>query len=372
MPTDFSQECQAARGRLQAAYTALTQAFDALRSARIARRQAQRRADEANRALREATDERTRAEAAWDAHIAAIAADPTLGANVDADFVPSSTGPGQFTITIGPFELSNGGRNILRGAGVQQDLSAWETAGAAALNETLRLARETEQACTEEAARRQVAQNAQQAADQADQAFAAAQAAKDQAKTALETARAAVDTACAGQTKTEPLNGGELTVDPGVLPEDEERVEDKLDDIPDDQLEGLDGVTLLDQEGREHVYVDPNDGTEVTIEVAGVYSGGYITIFGGTGPGIEETIKHEVGHHVYRRRLPAAGQDRWDRFWNAGDNRLKPPRGKMPTGYAGQSASEGFAEAYEYFHDYPGRLDPDTRREIAEILGLIQ
>lgn len=375
MPTEFTEDCQRERLRFQAAHNSWVQALDAVRAAREARHLAQRRSDEANRALREATEERTRAETAWDNQIAAISADPTFGANVDADFVPQSTGSGQFTAIIGPFPLSNDSRNILRGAGDQQGLSAWQAAGDTALTETVRLAQEAEQARVEEAAREQVAQDAEQALDQAIRAFTAAEAARDQAKDALDTAKAAVDSECDGQTRTQPLDGGELVVEPGILPEDEARVTDKLDDIPDNQVDGLGGVTLLDEDGRQHVYLDPNDGTEVTIKVAGFYVNGHITIYVGSGPSIphvEATIKHELGHHVYSTRLPLPDvQDRWDRFWNDGDNRLKSPRGKMPTGYAGQSASEGFAEVYEYYHDYPDRLDPDTRREIEEILRLI-
>lgn len=65
----------------------------------------------------------------------------------------------------------------------------------------------------------------------------------------------------------------------------------------------------------------------------------------------ETTMTHEVGHHVFDKRLAVESKEEWRSFW-------KENKDAMPTEYAKTKASEGFAETYAYVRTGKGVLSP--------------
>lgn len=76
------------------------------------------------------------------------------------------------------------------------------------------------------------------------------------------------------------------------------------------------------------------------------------------------TVKHEIGHHVYYKKISKRMRERWKKFWAT-------HKKKMPTNYATWHESEGFAEVYEYLMNGK-KLDPEVEKEMKDILGTIK
>jgi|GEM_PF-5259919 len=371
----FNKACQAARSEYQKAHKAYREALSARRKARSNRRNAEREEDRARTARDKAKAERVNAEKKWDDKTDAIQADPTFGvAGVTAGVIPkNSEGPTDASGNAGPYPLSNGSSFSLWVKGDDAAVSQWHTEASNKLAETITLAQKAGDTRAEEAAAENRYQGAADKLQQARQAYDAANAQVTAAETASKNAEQKVKTDCNGQTSTSRLDGGELVIHPGVLPEDEKRVKGRIDGIPDKEKDGLRKVEMKDENGGDMSYTDPNNGKRMDGQIAGTYSWASkgVTMYDGSGPGLEETIKHEIGHHVYSSKLSIDAQKKWREFWDKDNNKLKSPRGKMPTGYAGVSASEGFAEVYEAYYDNEN-LDPETKAKLEELLGTIQ
>jgi len=82
----------------------------------------------------------------------------------------------------------------------------------------------------------------------------------------------------------------------------------------------------------------------------------------------EDTLKHEIGHHVYFHRMTEAARIRWKQFFEQGTNGQMVPAGKMPTDYASENEIEGFAEAYRFLRDNE-TLNPDLKQLLEDLLG---
>ena len=367
MPREFSADCQAARQAMQAAWDAWGAASDAVRDARQEVRAKEREAAEAGEALAAARDAEAAANAAWDALIVSVTSGPALGVGgLEAGLGTPPEGGN----AAGPFPTRPGGSIVIWARDERPDpLHAWHA-------EADRRIQENRDLGAAAAGARDARARAEFARDAADEALADASfalhtalMADDQARAAYETARSAVSTACAGQTfSTGGEDGPEIVVDPGVLPEDEERVKDRLDSIPENELEDLDDIEMHDEPGHAFTYTDANTGEEVDTIAAGTYGSDGVNLYDVIGPRAEEVLKHEIGHHVFSR-LPDDAVQEWRRWYETGDNKLRAPRGRMPSGYASRDAGEGWAECYEMFRDHPDRLDPEAREKVRELLG---
>lgn len=360
--SDFSSACQTARAAYQAAMNSYYAARDAHVHAQSVLRSATDALRDAQRALTQAQNASRAADAAWDAHVAAIKADPSLAVPTVETGVLPPTAPPAGAAVAGPIQSRTPPNFSIWAAGIPTDLSRWQTAADRALQRAVVLKAAADQART--ALNAKTAQHATSAAAEATARAAelTARAARTAASNAAVAERAKVHTACAGQHTSHPLGGGgEIVVDPGVLPDDETKVRRRLESLPEKEKRGIHKVEMGDD-----VKKDPDTGqTEWT---AGEYAIGaqtiHLYILGHT----EKTMKHEVGHHVYFHRMTEAARDRWKRFFQQGTNGQVVPTGKMPTQYATTDEAEGFAEAYEFLRDNKP-LDPAVKQLLEDLVG---
>jgi hypothetical protein len=369
---DFSAPCQAARNALQAAVNAYLSARRTTSVAEFTRDRAVRDVDAARAIARNAEAARVVAAAAWQALVDRLTADPTFATGIaDARFVnpPAVAGLAGGEL-VGPLPLPDGTNRVLFGRDeLPSILAAWRTAATNALAEDLRLKRAAEATAVDAAARAADLANAERLLADAERALTDARAAQDGVRTRAIDADRTVQATCSGEARKDTIDGTDFEVRPGVLPEDEETLRRLIGRIAGKEKTGLTSIELEDLEGAETSYVDPNTGATIAGRRSGQYSraGRSIIVYDQD----EQVLKHEIGHHVYYQRLPADVRDEWERYWGTGNNKLKTPLGKMPTGYAGSEADEAFADVYEFFYDMPGALDPETRDKIADLLRRI-
>jgi len=357
---DFSPQCQAARD----AYQAATEAYRAARDAHLASQAAARRAldalNQAQQRLNDAQAALAQAEADWDAHTNGVRAAPALGvAGVEAGVQPPQAPPAGAAVA-GLFFTRVAPNFHIWALGDAAPRSAWLAAADASMQQGNRLKAAAEQAQARLAQATAAHADAVRAEAGARAAEQAAADARTQASAAASAALAQIAAACAGETASQPFgDDGEFQVDPGVLPEDEEKVRERLESLPEEETEGLEEIELQEELGSQS-----EDGGIV----AGQYTVGSQTVELFLGGHNERVLKHEVGHHVYYHRMDDAARERWDRFYAQGSHSQQVPAGKMPTGYAATAAREGFAEVYEYYRDgLP--LDPEVRQLIEELLA---
>jgi hypothetical protein len=357
---DFTPACQVARDAYQAAYNDYLAARDAYIRAESALSRAVEALNQAQQRLDNAQDALDRANDAWEAHLTAVKSDPTLAVpGVEAGVAPPQTPPDGAAIA-GLFRARTPPNFSIWALGDPEPLDAWGDAANRALQKTVTLraaAQQAGDAVAQRTTERDAAATAEQSARQIEQN---ARTARSQASATASAALAQVKTACAGQTATYPLDGGEIEVAPGILPEDEKAVRDRLDSLPDEEKEGLNKVDIQDELGP------PSPAAAMGV-VAGQYRVSsqriQLFIFGHS----EKVVKHELGHHVYFDRLPETARERWRQFYGNGTNKQKVPAGKMPTGYATTDEQEGFAEVYEFLRD--GKpLEPEVKQLIEELL----
>jgi hypothetical protein len=365
MPQEFTQACQSARQAMQNAWNVLTAAHDVAGNARAEVRAKERQQEQAKTARDDAQQAENTANAAWDAQIMAITSDPTFGVkDLEAGLGEGEAG----TAGAGPFGTRAGGSlGLWARSEISERLAEWHTHADRALQENTRLANAAAAATTARTAAEATYSTAQEALADASFALHTALLTVDQAETAHQASRTTVAAACAGQ-QSSAGDDPEITIAPGVLPEDEQRIKDRLDSLPDAETDGLEEIDMTGEEGHEFTYTDENTDEEVTTTAGGTYGGNDITINDVTGEKAEEIFKHEVGHHVYKKMSDDTRQS-WNDWYDDGNNSLKSPTGKMPTGYASRNPDEGFAECYEMFHDAPERLNTETREKIRAILG---
>jgi hypothetical protein len=357
---DFSPACQAARLVYQRAMTAYFAArADHLRAIADHRTavdelgRARQQLDRAQAALIRAND-------AWDGQTRTVETAPALGVpNVEAGVVRSPEPPPADVAIAALFHARIEPNFSIYAAGDAPALNIWQRAADAALqsNANLRAAALGSVAdLAREAAQHAAAVTAETAARQSEQNAAAI---RSEASARGSAALAEVLKVCAGQVANHPLGGGgEIHVGPAVLPDDEARLREKLDSLPDAETEGLDMVEV-----REESSEMAGDG-----HCAGNYrpSSRAIRLFmlGHD----ERVLKHEVGHHVYFNRLSATAVARWKQFYADGSHHHPQPVGQMPTAYAATGDGEGFADVYEYYRDGK-RLHPEVQRLMEELLG---
>ena len=187
----------------------------------------------------------------------------------------------------------------------------------------------------------------------------------ERAEQRLAEARRELVLACGNEILTVSLaGGGRVNQEPGVSNAGLEKILELIRrKIPERDLQGLDDLTLSDDPPPERErWVDDSGGRRKLkrYRPEGNYSIGErdIVVWPTSN---EETVKHEIGHHVYYHRLSVEQRQTWDRYWAANQDR-------MPTEYARQDAQEGFAEAYEFFRN--GKtLDEGIRSVIGELAG---
>jgi hypothetical protein len=76
---------------------------------------------------------------------------------------------------------------------------------------------------------------------------------------------------------------------------------------------------------------------------------------------VASILKHEVGHHVFFKKLSPETRRKWSEFW-------KKHKNEMPTSYAKTRYQEGFAECYMfYFSNKKGDLSPSIQDFFKEI-----
>lgn len=308
--------------------------------------------------LVQATKIRDHANQTWDAAVTRVRRDPSLGvAGVTAGILPQDPKPEGAT-GAGLFEARLIKDFSLWSTGSDSPLSDWLQVADTAMRQLRKLAktaRDAEAVVVPLEAARDIAKNKHDVADARVQA-----AVKDSEKAwnrSVE-ALAKVIRTCGSQKGRYPIaGGGRVEVDPGVPIKDEKAVIDRLASLPKGETKDLDKVSL-----RDRVVPDRDKPGRVT---AGTYIDKEIDLntFGHE----EETLKHEVGHHVYFRHLNESARLEWEAFYKTGDNGKKQPVGKMPTGYASTKASEGFAEVYEFLRDNKP-LDPDVKRLLEKLL----
>ena len=365
MPQEFTQACQAARTAMQNAWNAYGAASAAAAAARTEVSAKEREQGLAKEARVRAQQTENAANAAWDAQIMSITADPTLGVkDLEAGIGEGAAGTGG----AGPF-ATRAGTDIGLWARSEfpERLSEWHALADQAMQENTRLARAASSATTRRVAAEAAYDAAQEALADASFELHKALIARDKAEAAFEASQAAVATACVGQSSTSG-DDPEILIAPGVLPEDEQRIKDRLESLPEVETDGLEEIEMTGEEGHEFSYTDENTEQKVTTTAGGTYAGNDVTINDVTGEKAEEIFKHEVGHHVYEK-ISDEARNAWNSWYETGQNTLKAPAGKMPTGYASRNADEGFAECYEMFHDHPDRLNDETREKIITILG---
>lgn len=358
---EFSQACQMARDAYQAEYSQYEAALRNLRQAKIDLRVKTGELDRARDRLADAEAALTAANTAWDAHVDGIRANPALGVpNVEAGVQPPDAPPAGAAVA-GIFPARQAPDFNAWAAGAPSDQSAWHAAADPALQRAIDLrdvAVDAESVATQRRAEFAAAEAAAQAAREAEQN---ASAARREAKGRITLARAQVHNVCGEETASGALGGGgEINVDPGVLPDHERRVRDKLESLPDEETDGIREINLLEEFG-------PPSSFNPEVSIYGKYSPFRrrirLYLFGHQ----EETLKHEVGHHVHLNRLSDAARDRWKTFYETGDNGKEEPVGKMPTGYATTDEGEGFAEVYEHLRDDKA-LDPEVKQLIEDLL----
>jgi hypothetical protein len=166
---------------------------------------------------------------------------------------------------------------------------------------------------------------------------------------AAKTARAAMLSTCDNKTSRVDLpSGTRVIIHAKSDPLEVKTTLDILDDeIPDEDLEGLDIVRFEGEGSGRTAEVPKPDGTTERREVSGDYRvlDDGRTVVRDFFPHDYRTIKHEIGHHVFHK-LSADRKARWKRQWED----LKR-RGKLPSDYAGKNENEGFAEIYERFRN---------------------
>ena len=170
----------------------------------------------------------------------------------------------------------------------------------------------------------------------------------DELAARVRAAREEMARVCQGQLVTIDLPGGcTLRQEPGVKDEARERVRDLIrTKIPDGDLDGLTDITLSDDPPprREVEVREEGGGTgRRSVDADGSYDRSAKRIVDWDPPR-EETIKHEIGHHVYFDRFTDEQRQRWTTFW-------RQHRDRMPTDYAKTHEKEGFAEVYEWLRD---------------------
>lgn len=359
---EFSEACQMARTAYQAELDQYNIRVGEHRQAKRDLRQRSEELDQARQRLADAEAVLAAANNAWDAHTDGVRAGPDLGVpNVEAGVQPPDAPPAGAAVA-GIFQSRQPPNFNAWAAGSAADLSAWQAAADAALQTAIDL-RDVAVAAEAVVAQRQAELAAAEAAEQAArEAEQNANAAKMEAKGRVTLARAQVLNVCGEETASGPIGGGgEFKVDPGVLPDDERRVRDRLESLPDEETDGIREVNLLDELGPTSSVVPE-----------GFVSGNYspilqrINLF--ISNHLESTLKHEVGHHVHLNRLSDAARARWKAFYETGDNGKKEPEGKMPTDYATVDDGQGFAEVYEHLRDDKA-LDPEVKRLIEDLLA---
>jgi len=156
-----------------------------------------------------------------------------------------------------------------------------------------------------------------------------------------------------------PPKGFELRVHPRVKKSDEKDVKDVLGRLPAKHKKGLGGITL---KGKA------KGGKKSSKGKHGVTAGDYdrrTKKINDYYPPTVDTIKHEVGHHVYYEHLSKKQRKAWSDWWGKKANKKK-----MPNGYAKTHAREGWAEVYEYYYDKK-KLDPTVKQKFEELIGAI-
>lgn len=359
---EFSAGCQLARDAHQAgrdAYdTALREYLRAksdLNASAGAVDVARRRHADAEAALDAANDD-------WDVYIAGVRAGPDLGvANVEAGVQPPNAPPAGASVA-GIFPSRQPPIFNAWAAGDAADQSAWQTVAAGALQRAVELgsvAGDAEAAVMQRTAELTAAQAAEEAAREVEQNAGAA---RTEAAGRYKLARAQALDVCGDEVATRPIGGGgEFNVHPGVLPDDERRVRERLESLPDEETTGIREIDLRD-------IVGPPSSTAPFWPVLGVYHpvGNTIELF--VFGHQENTLKHEVGHHVHLDLLSAPARERWKTFYETGTNGQPRPDGQMPSQYAATNEREGFAEVYEHLRD-DRALDPEVKQLIEELLG---
>lgn len=359
---DFSLPCQKARQAYQQTLVDHKAAVQRRQRAHAKAKTAKADLDRKQAALTQAEVSMNQANQNWDGEVARIRTDPTLGvAEVQAGVLPQDPRPAEAT-GAGKFRARQIPAFSLWAKGGDQSLSHWLQQADLLMNRLNKL-RDTAIAAAAEVARREAARDAGQVLHAA--AKAKAKVATQEAEQVFEQtveALAKIKRVCGKQRARHPFTGGgTIIIDPGVTPDNEKEVRDRLATLPKNETKGLKEIEM-----RNRSVPDPKNPNGV---IAGRYGAGNIELneFGHK----EDTLKHEVGHHVYLHHFPEKVQLEWDAFFNAGDNGKKRPVGKMPTGYATTNPSEGFAEAYEFLRDNKP-LDPDLKILLEKLLGEIK
>jgi len=375
---NFSTPCEAARSAFERAEEGFLEARAAW-EARRASAGAAREAAEAARAAREAAEAaRRRAELDWDAHIAGLRANPTLGVEeVEAGIThPRGRKPAGSTATgIIPVRvrtpLTLWGRSRL-----PEPRDHWSRAAESARARAARLEEAARQAADRARDCREAAAEAGERLDAAEAALEEARARRDAAARDLKQSLRALLRNCRGQIRIVPLPGAtDLVVHPGRPADDESAVRDLLATLPRAETRGITKIELPGAYGALEEREDPAGGRPLSTRPAAEFLGPIpsVSVFR-LYPGcpIGDLMPHLVGLHVFRARLPLEARDRWIRFWSDGGTRGRNPAGKMPDDLAGLDPAQGFAESYAALRRAPDALPLETRLLVEQLLEEIR
>lgn len=376
MQKNFTQACQAARNKAQDAYNSWKDTLKVKSEARRKLKKAERELKEARDRLTKSKDREKDSNKAWDDHISKIKKGPHFGIqDVKADFQKmqfEQTTPegGIGKNIVGPIRIRNEKENVFLLGPMSKDSNAqkWSKLAEKAMLNAEKLQKDSVRAQQEVKQRQKEVETAEEAFNDAQKAFDNAEKSKQDARNKFETILKELKRSCAGQTETSRLDGCEIEVHPGVLPEDEKRVTDVLKKLEEKELKNLKKVFLLDKVGPDRTYIHPKTKKRVKTKYTALYLPYTNAIKCFVGGHKKSIIKHEVGHHVQLRRLDDKACDEWTKLYEKKDNKLQKPKGKMPTEYAENNECEGFAETYEYFYDRPKQLDPEVLKKMNELL----
>jgi len=375
---NFATPCEAARAAFELAEEGFLEARAAWDACRASSGKAREAAEEARAAREAAEAARQRAELDWDAHIARLRANPSLGVEeVEAGIThPRGRKPAGSTATgIIPVRvrtpLTLWGRSSLA-----EPWDHWSRAAEDARTRAALLEEAAGEAALRAASCREAAAEAEERVQTAESELAEARTQYEAARRGLEQSLRALHRACRGQIRIVPLPGPtDLVVHPGRKAADERAVRELFASLPRAETRGITKIELPDAYGPLENREDPDGGKPLAIRPAAEFLGPIpsVSVFR-LHPGcpIREMVPHLVGLHVFRARLPSEARERWSRYWSEGRTRGRSPAGKMPDDLAGLDPAQGFAESYAALRRDPDSLLLETRLFVEQLLEEIR
>ena len=335
--SDFSPDCIKARAAWQQAHDQVKHLIRVKFKAKFALKQAKEIAFKAQ-------DLWFAKNLAWDDYMEELLVNPTFSIKgVTANFQLRTIKTKLTDVVVGSFPVRDKKAHVLvRSGGESMAQNKWDVKASKALAESLKLQKAANEAKKDYETKKAKVEALRKELSEAIKQI-------ESAKVARSKAEAEVLKICGSQKRTIKVNETIVQIDAGFLPSEQEKVIEAFKSLPKSEVKDLKKISLLNQKGKTLRYIDPNTQKEIVSNVQAFYDPLTMGIFY-FGPSFqkqERAIKHEVGHLVFPR-LKGFGQTIWKNFWEKGQNKLKVPKGKMPSGYAGRTAEEGFAECYAY------------------------